>query len=94
MLKKKLNNEDWRTIWITSVYSAWPTRGAGRIVDPGESTRTYRRHSPTRRIDFSGTLIRLHIGLEDVDDLLPIWTPVLRELYNIATFGQFADILL
>ena len=25
---------------------------------------------PQGKIDFSGTLIRLHIGLEDVDDLI------------------------
>lgn len=44
---------------------------------------------PQGEIDFSGTLIRLHIGLEDVDDLIADLDAGLRELYNIATFGQF-----
>ncbi len=29
VLKKNSMMKSWRTIWITSVYSAWPTRGAG-----------------------------------------------------------------
>lgn len=29
VLKKNSVMKSWRTIWITSVYSAWPTRGAG-----------------------------------------------------------------
>ena len=29
VLKKNSIMKSWRTIWITSVYSAWPTRGAG-----------------------------------------------------------------
>ncbi len=28
-LRKNSMMKSWRTIWITSVYSAWPTRGAG-----------------------------------------------------------------
>ncbi|MFP1462279.1 PLP-dependent transferase [Escherichia coli] len=70
-LRKNSMMKSWRTIWITSVYSAWPTRGAGMdrliLANQPEHIAAVRHKA---EIDFSGTLIRLHIGLEDVDDLI------------------------
>ncbi|XPE34162.1 hypothetical protein ACNKHN_17265 [Shigella flexneri] len=48
-LRKNSMMKSWRTIWRTSVYSARPTRGRGTDRHSCKSTRTYRRHSPTRR---------------------------------------------
>ncbi len=63
--------KSWRTIWITSVYSAWPTRGGGyESLIPANQPEHIAAIRPQGEIDFSGTLIRLHIGLEDVDDLI------------------------
>lgn len=61
----------WPRIWITSACSAWPTLGAVFesliLANQPEHIAAIR---PQGEVDFSGTLIRLHIGLENVDDLI------------------------
>ncbi|XDK23306.1 cystathionine beta-lyase [Kosakonia cowanii] len=63
--------KSWPTISIISRSSAWPIRGAGFesliLANQPEHIAAIR---PEGRVDFDGTLIRLHIGLENVDDLI------------------------
>ncbi len=71
MLKKKLNDEELANYLDNfSLFSMAYSWGGYEIVDPANQPEHIAAIRPQGEIDFSGTLIRLHIGLEDVDDLI------------------------
>ncbi len=70
-LKKKLSNEELAnyldSFSLFSMAYSWGGYESLILANQPEHIAAIR---PPGEIDFSGTLIRLHIGLEDVDDLI------------------------
>ena len=60
----------WQAIWIILPSSAWPTRGGFESLILPNQPEQIAALRPGGEVDFSGTLIRLHIGLENADDLI------------------------
>ena len=71
VLKKKLNDEELANYLdnfsLFSMAYSWGGYESLILANQPEHIAAIR---PQGKIDFSGTLIRLHIGLEDVDDLI------------------------
>lgn len=71
VLKKKLNDEELANYLdkfsLFSMAYSWGGYESLILANQPEHIAAIR---PQGEIDFSGTLIRLHIGLEDVDDLI------------------------
>ncbi len=71
VLKKKLNNEELANYLDNfSLFSMAYSWGGYESLIPANQPEHIAAIRPQGEIDFSGTLIRLHIGLEDVDDLI------------------------
>ncbi len=71
MLKKKLSNEELANYLDNfSLFSMAYSWGGYESLIPRINQNISPPFAPQGEIDFSGTLIRLHIGLEDVDDLI------------------------
>lgn len=71
VLKKKLSNEELANYLDNfSLFSMAYSWGGYESLIPANQPEHIAAIRPQGEIDFSGTLIRLHIGLEDVDDLI------------------------
>ncbi len=70
-LRKKLNNEELANYLDNfSLFSMAYSWGGYESLIPANQPEHIAAIRPPGEIDFSGTLIRPHIGLEDVDDLI------------------------
>lgn len=71
MLNKKLNNDELSAyldhFTLFSMAYSWGGFESLILANQPEHIAAIR---PEGNVDFSGTLIRLHIGLENVDDLI------------------------
>lgn len=71
MLKKKLNDEELANYLDNfSLFSMAYSWGGYESLITANQPEHIAAIRPQGEIDFSGTLIRLHIGLEDVNDLI------------------------
>lgn len=71
VLKKKLNDEELANYLDNfSLFSMAYSWGGYESLITANQPEHIAAIRPQGEIDFSGTLIRLHIGLEDVDDLI------------------------